>query len=57
MKRKTSRARTRTRTRKDSLLPEGWTLPALVDRRHKPRPSRETPAQRARGMAQRRKSS
>ena len=50
MKRKTSRAR------KDSLLPEGWTLPALVDRRRAPRPAKESAAQRARGMARRRKS-
>lgn len=53
--RKTSRAPGR--ARKESLLPEGWTLPALVDRRHAPRPARESAAQRARGMAARRRKS
>lgn len=55
MKRKT--ARTRRRSRPDAALPEGWTLPALVDRRTRPRPARETAAQRARGKSLRRKSS
>jgi hypothetical protein len=50
MKKKTSRT-----ARKDSLLPAGWTLPAFADRRAKPRPARETAAQRRQAAARRRK--
>lgn len=39
----------------DLPLPEDWTLPALADRRKKPRPARETPQQRALGMARRKR--
>lgn len=35
-------------------LPKDWTLPALADRRTKPRPPRETPSQRARAARKRR---
>jgi hypothetical protein len=35
-------------------LPKDWTLPALADRRTKPRPQRETPTQRARAARKRR---
>jgi len=36
-------------------LPKGWTLPALAERRRKPRPERETARQRSRAAARRRK--
>jgi hypothetical protein len=38
-------------------LPKGWTIPALADRRHGPRPARETPQQRARAAAKRKRES
>ncbi|HUR39821.1 MAG TPA: hypothetical protein VM240_01515 [Verrucomicrobiae bacterium] len=53
MKKKRS-TKPKPKPRKKSL-PEGWILPALVDRRKTLRPMKLTAAQRARAMAQRQK--
>jgi hypothetical protein len=52
MKKKTRKPARRARP---AGLPKDWQLPALVDRRTKPRPDRETPGQRARAAARRAK--
>ena len=55
MAKKPTRKKARPKSAAALGLPKGWTLPALADRRRKPRPQRETPQQRARAAARRRR--
>ena len=43
----------RSKPRRQPSLPEDWSLPALVDRRNKLRPARETARQKTLGAARR----